>query len=362
MNPQKNIRWAIIGIGEIGETHARNLLTGQVARAELTAVLHPDSKRWEKFPTAKGFANLQDLVSANIADALLIATPQSSHLELGREALAAGLHVLMEKPLARSHAEAVQLLEAPCAPNQQFGLMLNQRLDPAYGALRSAIHSGMIGRLQRVAWTATDWFRTQCYYDDRPWRGTWEGEGGGVLITQGLHHLDLYCWIFGLPNYVSGHCGWGRYHRMETEDDVTAYMEHADGMHSTFITTTGEAPGMNRVEVIGEGGRLILENNILRCWKNETSSAEVLRLGTSWFDAPKSEESMVPTDQGPARCKVWGGQHAEMLENFTDAILDGTPLVAHASEGLKALQIVNAIQSSSRKPSTGLEIAKPADG
>jgi predicted dehydrogenase len=341
------VRIALIGLGSIGEVHARNLREGGVAQAELAAVIHPEAARRAAFaPGVRGFASLEEMIAAGAADAVIVATPQASHVSLGAQALAAGLHVLMEKPLAIHHAAAHELVGIRLQPGQQFSLMLNQRVDPAYRTLRRAIQDGVLGRLQRVLWVATDWFRSQRYYDDRPARGTWRDEGGGVLINQALHQLDLYRWIFGRPETVTGHCGFGRHHAIEAEDEATAYFRHGDGMHATFIASTGEAPGINRVEVVGELGRLTLQDGRVTLWKNARSSAEVIRQSTTWFDRPACEESVLPLVDAPERARHHGGQHAEILENFTRAILGEEVLIAPAGHGLWALELGNAIQLS----------------
>ncbi|MEO8615212.1 MAG: Gfo/Idh/MocA family oxidoreductase [Luteolibacter sp.] len=352
------VRVALVGIGEIGKFHARNLLEGHVARGNLAAVVHPDVARHAAFAPALGFTSLDALIEARAADALIVATPQSSHLQLGQQALAAGLHVMMEKPLTIDHASGKLLIETPLFPGQKFALMVNQRVAPTHLALRQAIRNGCIGRVQRVLWVATNWFRSQRYYDDRPERGTWQGEGGGVLITQALHPLDLYRWIFGRPATVMGHCGFGRHHAIEAEDDVTAYFEYADGMHTTFISSTGESPGTNRIEVIGDGGRLVLENEQLTLWQNVTYSSEFIRSSSTWFDAPESKEIILPQEPALERTRHYGGQHAHLLENFIDAILDNVPLIAPAEEGIWSLELINAIQLSAWQ---GRSVSLPFD-
>lgn len=344
---RRRVRIALIGLGSIGEVHARNLREGGVAWGELAAVVHPDEERRAAFaPGVRGFASLEELIAAGAADAVIVATPQASHVDLGGRALAAGLHVLMEKPLALDHAAARGLIELPRRTGQQFSLMLNQRVDPAYLTLRRVITEGVIGRVQRVLWVATDWFRTQRYYDERRWRGTWRGEGGGVLINQALHQLDLYRWIFGRPETVTGHCGFGRHHAIEAEDEATACFRHAGGLHATFITSTGEAPGINRVEVVGELGRITLQDGKVTMWKNARSSVATIRESATWFERPACEESVLPAVEAPERARHHGGQHAEILENFTRAILGEETLLAPAEHGLWALELGNAIQLS----------------
>ena len=257
------IRLGIIGFGGMGQAHAANLLAGKVARCELVAACDAVEANLKKFPQLRGFATPEELFAAKCVDAVLIATPHFAHTSLGIAGLEAGLHVLVEKPISVHRADAERLIAAHKNPRQVFGGMFNQRTDPYYQAIRRLVQGGELGTIRRVNWTITNWYRTHAYYGMGGWRATWKGEGGGVLLNQCPHNLDLFQWIFGMPSRITGFCSFGRYHDIEVEDDVTAYFEYPDGAHASFITSTGEAPGTNRLEIAAERGRLVYEDDKL---------------------------------------------------------------------------------------------------
>jgi hypothetical protein len=217
---KKVVRIGIVGLGNIGRVHARHLLEGKVPRAKLTAVVDTDPAARTVLPGVPGYASLAALVRAQAVDAVIVATPHYHHTVAGIAALQAGLHVLMEKPLSVDKADGARLLAAHTNKRQVFGLDFNQRTDPAYQRLREMVRGGELGAVRRVNWTITDWFRPNSYYAGGGWRATWAGEGGGVLLNQAPHNLDLLVWIFGLPVRVRGFCQFGRYHPIEVEDDV----------------------------------------------------------------------------------------------------------------------------------------------
>jgi len=254
--------------------------------------------------------------------------------------LQAGRHVLVEKPIAVHKADAERFLAAYTNEKLVFAAMFNQRTDPFYLKIRELVRNGELGEVRRVNWTITNWFRTEAYYASSEWRATWAGEGGGVLLNQSPHNIDLLQWIFGMPARVRAFCGLGRYHNIEVEDDVTAYFEYPNGATAVFITSTGEAPGTNRLEIAAERGRLVYENDALTFLRNEVPTTEFSRTSAKPFDAPACTEIKFPL-QGH------GGQHVAVLQNFVDAILDGTPLIAPAPEGLHSVELANAMLYSS---------------
>ncbi|HEX7632190.1 MAG TPA: Gfo/Idh/MocA family oxidoreductase [Lacunisphaera sp.] len=218
--------------------------------------------------------------------------------------------------------------------------MFNQRTSGYYQAIHQLIHSGQLGGLQRMQWTITNWFRTQAYYASSGWRATWRGEGGGVLLNQSPHQLDLLCWMFGLPQQVRAFCHFGKYHPIEVEDEVTAYLEFPNGATGVFITSTGEAPGSNRLEIVGDLGRVVFEGDRLQFTRNTIGTAEFSKTSSNGFAAPPTEEVQLVADGH-------GRQHAGILQNFTEAILDGTPLLAPAEEGIQSVELANAMLLSS---------------
>jgi predicted dehydrogenase len=329
------VRIGIIGVGSMGSVHAQNIMEGKIPRCELTAVCDPNPERMQRFSSARPFQSAEDFLLRSDTDAVLIATPHFSHTTIGIQALETGKHVLVEKPISVHKADAERLISAHRRPDQIFAAMFNQRTDPFFLKLRRLVNSGELGAIRRVSWTITNWFRTEAYYLSSDWRATWSGEGGGVLLNQCPHNLDLYQWIFGMPAAVRAFCRFGRYHDIEVEDDVTAYLEYPDGMSAVFTASTGEAPGSNRLEVTAENGKVVIENDQFLFNRNEVPMGEFSRTDPGRFSAPPIWEVKIPMEgHGP--------QHNGILDNFVAAILDGAPLIAPAEEGINALELANA--------------------
>ena len=348
----EKVRLGIIGFGGMGQAHAANLLAGKVTRCELVAACDAVAANLAKFPQLRGFATPEELFAAKCCDAVLIATPHFAHTTLGIASLDAGLHTLVEKPISVHRADAERLIAAHQRnPRQIFGAMLNQRTDPYYQKIRELIRGGQLGTVRRVNWTITNWFRTYAYYGMGSWRATWKGEGGGVLLNQCPHNLDLFQWMIGMPKRVRASCGFGKHHDIEVEDEVTAYFEFPNGATGVFITSTGEAPGTNRLEIAGELGRLVYEDDRIQFTRNKTPMTDYSRTVPEAFGRPETEVVPMPALEH-------GGQHNEILKNFTDAILDGAPLVSPAVEGIHSVELANAMLMSGW---TGETIELPLD-
>jgi predicted dehydrogenase len=339
MSKSEPVRLAIVGMGRMGSVHARSLIEGQVSRAKLAAVCDIDPAALARSPEVPRFASSRELLASRSVDAILIATPHYDHAPIAVEALGAGLHVLTEKPLAVHKADGQKMLAAYAErPNaaQVFAEMFNLRADPRFIKLRELITRGELGALRRINWIITDWFRTEAYYRSGGWRATWRGEGGGALLNQCPHNLDLWQWLFGMPARVQAFCGFGRFHEIEVEDQVTAYLEYANGTTGVFVTSTAEAPGTNRLEVVGDLGKIVLESDGLRFTRNEVSMLEVLKHSPDRYARPKTTTEFWPMPPP-------GPLHQILTQNFVDAILDGTPLIAPAPEGLASVELANAM-------------------
>lgn len=339
------VRLGIIGVGNMGSGHAANILAGKCPEIELTAVADRREARrqWAKDTLPEGTAIFEegsDLIQSGLCDAVHICTPHYQHPTLAMEAFAAGLHVMCEKP-AGVYTKAVrEMNEAAEKSGKVFAMMFNQRTNCVYRKMHEMVHSGQLGELKRVNWIITDWYRTQIYYDSGDWRATWEGEGGGVLLNQCPHQLDLLQWICGLPKTVQAFCQEGKWHDIEVEDDVTAYLQFANGATGVFVTTTGDAPGTNRFEVTGTLGKLVCENDKLTFWKLAQDEWEFCRTATEGFAQPQCQQVEVETDGENL-------QHVGVLNAFAGKILHGTPLVAEGTEGLGGLTLSNAMHLSS---------------
>ena len=339
------LRFGLIGLGNIGAVHLRNLVAGKVDGGALTAVC---SRRRPAIELPAGVTYFDDadalLDSGNI-DAVIVATPHMSHRKIGETVLQRGLHLMMEKPLAATRLDGERLLGIPLRDGQQFGIMLNQRTDPQMRRIKRMLDDGELGELQRVQWTITNWFRSEAYYASSEWRATWKGEGGGVLINQGLHNLDLLQWLCGMPRNLRAHCQFGADHDVEVEDRVTSYMDFANGATGVFATSTGEAPGVNRLEIAGTKGLIVLEADTLTLQRNELDSRDYSRETDNAFGAPAKQQEVFPPGEDYT-------SHAGMLSNFVAAVRGEAELLADAGEGLNSVELANAMLYSAWTEST----------
>lgn len=320
----------------MGRAHATNITEGKVPGLELAAIADLLPEKAALFPKAKFFDSGAALIASGDVDAVIVATPHYDHTVLGIAALEAGLHVLVEKPISVHKADCKRLIAAHTNPKQIFAAMFNQRTDPRYIKLKRMIDAGEFGKINRVQWTITDWFRSEFYYSSGGWRATWAGEGGGVLLNQCPHQLDLWQWLFGVPSSVRAHIELGRFHDIEVEDDVTAYLRYADGMSGVFITTTGEAPGTNRLEIAAERGRIIVEGTSIKWTRNETETSVFSKSTEQGFATPDKWHIEIPFNNT-------GEQHIGIMKNFANAILKGEKLVAPAAEGIHSVELANAM-------------------
>src|SRR5690606_29780529 len=258
----------------------------------------------------------------------------------------------VEKPLSVHRADCERLIAAHTNKKQVFAAMFNQRTDHYYIKIRDLIQSGELGEIRRVNWIITNWFRTEAYYASGGWRATWGGEGGGVLLNQCPHNLDLFQWMFGLPVTLRANCQFGKYHDIEVEDDVTATMTFKNGATGVFITSTGEAPGTNRLEITAERGRVVYEDDKITYTRNVQEMSDFSRTTTQGFARPDVCDVSTPAPSP-------GPQHNGILENSTCATPDGTPLVAPAAEGIHSFELANAMLLSAW---TDKELSCPIDG
>jgi predicted dehydrogenase len=335
------VRLGLIGLGNIGQHHASYLTSSKVSRAELVAISDAVPGKLEKFKGLKGFTEGEALIRSGLIDAVIIATPHYQHTSLGIAALQQGLHVMVEKPISAHKADAERLIAAHAAnPKLVFAGMFQLRAEPRYQKMRALIEGGELGSIVRISWIMTDWFRTEAYYASGGWRATWRGEGGGVLLNQCLHNLDVLQWLLGMPARVQGFCQLGRFHDIEVEDNVTAYLEFGGGGTGTFVSSTGEAPGTNRFEIAGTRGRLVLENEKLLFTRNENDMLQFSRSAQLGFAKPEVWHVEIPFANA-------ANSHGILMQNFVDAILEGKPLIAPGAEGIHSVELANVILYSS---------------
>jgi len=337
------LRLGMIGMGNMGSGHLGYYLNGESPRVEITAFADTDPEKLkrakDRLPSAEAFESADALIESGLADAVLIAVPHYDHPSIAIKAFEHGLHVLTEKPAGVYIRQVRDMNEAAKKSGKAFGIMFNQRTNPIYAKAREIVKSGKLGNTKRLVWIVTNWYRTQAYYDSGSWRATWNGEGGGVLLNQAPHNLDLWQWIFGMPKRVRAFCSVGKYHDIGVEDDVTIYGEYENGASAVFITTTGEAPGTNRLEISGTKGKIVIEDGKLKWWRLKEDERIICAECKNGFVQPECEyeEFTAPAPDG----------HPEVLNDFANHILDGTPLLAPGEEGLNSLSISNAAYISS---------------
>jgi len=356
----EKVRFGIIGIGNQGSMYAAHLFAGgRIENGVVTALCDINPAKIEAMKNRLNddsiayFENYIDLLDSGLVDAALIEVPHYLHPEMVIECLKRGIHVICEKPAGVYTKQVKKMNEAAKKSNAKFAMMFNQRTNCLYRKMRQIIADGGVGDLQRVTWIITDWYRTQKYYDSGSWRATWDGEGGGVLINQCPHQLDLVSWVVGkLPSSVRGFCEYGKWHDIEVEDEVTAYFKYDNGATGVFITTTGETPGTNRFEVSGTGGKLVCENGELRWYKNRTDSQVFSKESDQGFSIPGTDRMEVEVDgKNP--------QHEGIINNFANAILGIEPLFVDGTEGIRGVELMNAIELSGWK--NGEEVFLPVD-
>ena len=350
------LRLGIIGAGNMGSGHAKNITAGMCPDIVITAMAdRKESRRdWirDNVPGAQIFAEGSELIASGAADAVLIAVPHYQHPPLAIEAFEHGLHVMCEKPAGVYTLQVREMMAAADRhPELTFGMMFNQRTNCVYRKMKEMLEAGELGKIKRMNWIVTDWYRTQFYYDSGAWRATWAGEGGGVLLNQCPHQLDLLQWLCGLPVKVHSFIHEGKWHDIEVEDDVTAYLEFEGGATGVFVTTTGDAPGTNRLEITGTRGKLVCENDKLIFDRLDVDEREWCATSKEGFAKPGCQRIEVETDGQNL-------QHVAVLTAFAAHIERGEPLVADGREGINGLMLSNAIHLSGW---TGETVSLPID-
>lgn len=345
----EKVRFGIVGVGNMGSGHAKSFLGGKVENGALTAVCDIKPERLDAIRRLDGgaelaaFTDYHALFASGLVDAVIVAVPHYFHPQISMDALAAGLHVICEKPEGVYTKQVKELNEAASRSDKLFTMMFNQRTNCIYRKMRELVQNGELGEIKRVNWIVTDWYRSQSYYDSGDWRATWRGEGGGVLFNQCPHQLDLLQWVTGMmPARIRSFCHFGKWHDIEVEDDVTAYLEYPNGATGVFITSTGDAPGTNRFEIDGDKGKLVCERNRLTFSRLAMSEREFNATYKGGFGMPEHEEIAVETDgENP--------QHVGILNNFANAVLGLEPLFVDGREGIRGVELMDAMLLSTWK-------------
>jgi len=351
------IRLGIVGLGAQGGMYAGLLAEGRVPNAELGAIcdIDPDKAQAaaERFAGIPFFDDYLALLDSGAVDAVVTTVPHYLHPEMGIAAIERGIHALVEKP-AGVYSKQVAELNAVAAAHPQvtFALMFNQRSNPLYMRLKQIIDAGEIGDVLRSNWIITTWWRPQGYYDQSSWRATWGGEGGGVLVNQAPHQLDLWQWLCGVPKSVYAKAAFGFRRDIAVEDEVTALVDYGDGATGVFVTATHDLVGTDRLEILGTAGKIVVEGSKVATVTRLSKPERELSASMDMADVMKlfmgqSDTSSLYTQETIEFPSAWGTQHVDVLENFAGAILDGTPLIASGAEGITGVRLANAIHLSS---------------
>ncbi len=342
----KKVKLGIIGIGNMGSTHAQNLKDGKCPEIEIAAIADTNAARleWAKAQhydeNITYFNDAIEMLDSGLIDACLVAVPHYDHPKYAIACMERKIHVMVEKPAGVYTKQVREMNEAAEKhPDVIFGLMFNQRTNCLYRKLKELIDSGKYGQIRRTNWLITDWYRPQAYYNSGGWRATWAGEGGGVLLNQCPHQLDLWQWICGMPTKVLTKMHFGKWHDIEVEDDVTTYVEYESGATGVFITTTGDGKGSNRFEIQTDKAKFVVEDGQLVVEEFEMTEQEFSAVNTSPFGAIKTKRYIPETDG-------LNPQHSGVLNAWAAAILRGESLIAEGKEGVNSLTLTNAMHLS----------------
>lgn len=353
------VRLGVIGAGgSMASAHQKNL--ADIEGVEYVAASDVDTDRLREVAQQYGveaFDHAQRMLDSGKIDAVLIACPHYDHPVYAQHALKRGIHVLVEKPVAVTAKAAEQTSTVYEEARKQhpellYAAMFNQRTRADWKMVKRLIDDGRVGELMRVSWTITSWYRSQRYYDSGGWRATWAGEGGGVLLNQCPHNLDLFQWFVGMPSRVTAHVGLGKHHDIEVEDDVSALLEFPNGATGTFVTSTSQSPGINRLEIVGDRATLIANaDGKVTLRENVTPLSEFTPHTPERFGTPAVNTYDID-------CGGGNPEHKGILVNFINAIRHGEPLIAQAVDGIHGLELGNAMLMSGL---TGQPVDIPTD-
>ncbi|MFD2654681.1 Gfo/Idh/MocA family protein [Gracilibacillus thailandensis] len=350
------VRLGIIGLGQQGGAYGNMIKEGRISNIEIGAICDNDPEKKKRadqeFPGVPFYQDYIEMLNSGNVDAIVTCVPHYLHPEMGIEALERDIHALLEKPAGVYTKQVKEINQfAKTKPDVTYAIMFNQRTNPLYQKVKEIIDNREIGNIRRTNWIITTWWRPQGYYDAGSWRATWDGEGGGVLVNQAPHQIDLLQWICGMPEKVYTKAQYGYQRNIPVEDDVTTILDYGNGATGVFITCTHDVMGTDRLEIHGDRGKIIVDDSkkvtIKRLNKPEKEMSDTMSM---------QEVSKLFQGEGPGAIyqeevlnfdSVWGGQHIAVLENFAANILDGTPLIAPGSDGIHGVELANAMHLSS---------------
>lgn len=343
----EKVRAVVIGFGGMGRQYVEMLYAGQIEGMVLAGVCCRNEKGQKElrecFPEAAIYKSVEETFAhADEFDAAVIVTPHSTHVEIGKMAAAAGVHILMDKPAGISTKEVRELLAETEKNGVSYGMIFNVRMNPVFFQAKKMIENGEIGKPCRALWMCNNWFRTPAYHNSSPWRSTWKGEHGGLLLNQCPHYLDIWQWLFGMPESVRASIDYGKYNDFTVDDNADLQFFYKDGLHGTFIASSGEAPGVNRLEIWGTKGLLRIENcEELTFDENIVSVEQFREENKEIYGMPKHEKRTVSVD--------WNQPlgYQKIFSDFAEHIRKGTPLLVTGEDGLRTLMLTNGAYLSS---------------
>ncbi|CZR03741.1 Gfo/Idh/MocA family protein [Trichococcus ilyis] len=356
----EKVKLGIIGYGAEGGMYAGFFKYNDERlndNIELAAICDNDpakkAKVAEDFPGLPFFDNYLDLLDSGVVNAIVTTVPHYDHCVIGIDALKRGIHLLGEKP-AGVYTKDVERLIAVADENPEttFAIFFNQRTNPLYRRVKQLMDEKAIGDLQRATWMITTWWRPQGYYNQSAWRATWGGEGGGVLVNQAPHQLDLLQWICGKPEKVYAKLQYGAGRNIVVENEVNALLDFGNGATGSFITCTNDIVGTDRFEIFGTKGKIIVEDSKKLVVKQLVAPEAELSENMNMQDVMKlfmgqinmSDYVTVTEEEFET---PQGLQHISVLNNFADHVVKGEPLLANGREGINGVTLANAMHLSS---------------
>ena len=361
---EKQLRMALIGFGGMGQTYAKMIYDGEIPGMVLVGVCSRNEAGQtllrENFPGVKIYSDADEMAACEAEyDAVMIVTPHTSHIPLGLKFAELGKHLLLDKPAGVSAGDVQKLLDKCREKAVAFGMIFNNRQLPAFRAAKALLDQGALGTLHRAVWICNSWYRSPAYHRSASWRSSWAGECGGLMLNQNPHYLDMWQWFFGLPDRVYADMQFGRYNDFLVDDAVDIQFSYDNGFHGTFVSATGEAPGVNRLEIWGTKGRLVIEDGA-RVWldENAVSTVEFGKTNTVKFAEIPHEIRQVPLEGAE-------NPYGRVFANFARHVLDGEELFAEGADGLRTAQLTNAIYLSGweeRKVSLPVDVKQYEEG
>lgn len=351
---------AVIGVGRMGSVHAKNLKKGRIAGARLAAVCDVDEKK-RAYWSSRGipaYPSVADLLDGVHIDGVMVAVPHPAHPEVVQACLKKGLPVLCEKPISPDLKSAQETVDCANETGVPFYMMYNQRTNRMYRRAKKLLEEGKLGKIRRVNLTVTHWYRSQHYYNQGGWRASWSGEGGGLLMNQCVHQLDILQWLVGVPEKVFAKCRTVN-RKITVENDVQAILTYPEGYSCVFQASGHELKGVNRLEIACEKGSITIGKRSMTVNYLQKSESEVNETTTKGYGNTSAKKKHYR--YGLFRLikeALRGGQQANVLDAFSASLAGAKRPLATGAEGMKALSVINAIYLSASK---GREVTLPLD-